>query len=329
MPEERLQKLLARAGVASRRQSEAYIEQGRVMVNGQRASLGDKADPARDEILFDGSPLRLEDVAPVYVLLNKPPGIVSTTEAQPQEERRTVIDLLPADLGRLYPVGRLDADSEGLILLTNDGDLTQRLTHPRHGHVRTYRVFVLGKVEEEKLERWRKGVKLEDGKTMRCEVSVTERVPDGAWLEVKLREGRKRQIRRTASALNLHVRRLIRTHFGPLELGTLEPGQWRPLSDEEVALLKQGTRSGGTRSRSRGQSGAAEEASASLDGDEAATESPQPSGSRRKPSSRKPGSGSGGFSSGRSGGKPRPDRKPSHKPGAKRPTGTPHRGKKP
>lgn len=253
MTEERIQKIMARAGIASRRQSETIIEQGRVTVNGEAVSLGDKADPARDTIRVDGEIISA-NVKLVYILLHKPVGVVSAAEAQKQEKRKTVRDLVPVE-GRLYPVGRLDADSEGLILLTNDGNLTQHLQHPRYGHQRTYRVFVRGKLTDEKLKRWQTGIRLEDGKTAPCKVRVKQNMTGGTWLEVVMREGRKRQIRRVTAALNLHVERLIRLSFGKLELGDLPVGEWRHLTRDEVTALRAARKRRNSRRR-RGSSGA-------------------------------------------------------------------------
>jgi 23S rRNA pseudouridine2605 synthase len=251
MAQERLQKLLAQAGVASRRASETLIEQGRVTVNGVPAGVGDKADPAQDVIRLDGEILKFEKVNYVYIMLNKPAGIVSAASAQRQEERRTVLDLVQVE-ERVYPVGRLDAESEGLLLLTNDGDLTQRLTHPSFGHLKTYRVLVKGFPAQEKLDQWAKGVLLDDGMTAPCEVTVDKKLEAATWLEIKMSEGRKRQIRRTAAALNLYVMRLIRTHFGPLRLSGVAPGEWRHLEPDEVELLKQAAPRRRSRARAAG-----------------------------------------------------------------------------
>ncbi|MBN1964013.1 MAG: rRNA pseudouridine synthase [Anaerolineae bacterium] len=261
MPEERIQKILARAGVASRRAVEDLIRQGRVTVNGQAVELGAQADAARDDIRVDGERISTTDAVRVYIMLNKPRGVISAASSQPQENRRTVRDLVPLE-GRLYPVGRLDADSEGLILLTNDGELTQRLTHPRYGHQKTYKVLVTPAPTSEQLERWRKGVELDDGPTAPVELQTRGQTPEGTWLELTMGEGRKRQIRRTAQLLGLHVKHLLRVQLGPLKLTDLAPGAWRHLTDDEVRALKHaasgggGKRSGGkpaTRSRHRGK----------------------------------------------------------------------------
>ncbi len=239
MPQERIQKILAQAGVASRRACEDLIRQGRVTVNGQPVAIGDQADPALDTIRVDGEVVYLQEAPRVYILLNKPVGVVSTTSAQRQESRPTVRDLVPV-AERVYPVGRLDADSEGLILLTNDGELAQRLTHPRYGHQKTYQVLVLGRPAREKLDQWRAGVVLDDGPTGACHIQVLGMEGGNTWLEITMGEGRKRQIRRTAAALHLHIERLIRTRIGPLHLETLQPGEWRSLTTTEVNTLLRG-----------------------------------------------------------------------------------------
>jgi pseudouridine synthase len=234
--EERLQKLIAQAGIASRRAAEALIEQGRVTVNGKRATLGEKADPARDDIRVDGVRLRIES-ARIYVLLNKPMGIVTTIRAQEQEQRRTVRDLVPME-AYLYPVGRLDADSEGLVLMTNDGELAQRLSHPRYEHPKVYEVALRGSVSDEALNIWRRGVVLDDGPTKPVEIRLLSRDNNATWIRITMREGRKRQIRRIANTLGYPVTRLIRVQFDTLVLGGLEPGKWRYLTDAEIKALQ-------------------------------------------------------------------------------------------
>lgn len=233
---ERLQKLMSQAGIASRREAETIITQGRVTVNGKRAQLGESADPATDDIRVDGARLRLPDKK-IYVMINKPMQVVTTVRAQEQEMRRTVRELVPVE-GHLYPVGRLDADSEGLVLLTSDGDLAQRMTHPRYQHAKTYEVTVYGRIEDQQVELWRRGVELEDGKTLPADVLILERTPTHSVLRVVMREGRKRQIRRVAKLLGHPVRSLIRTHLGALSMGALKPGEWRHLTADEVTLIK-------------------------------------------------------------------------------------------
>lgn len=238
--EERLQKLLAQAGHGSRRSCEELIVQGRVRVNGQVAQLGQKADPTRDLITLDGEPLAAPERL-TYILLHKPRGVVSSLE--PQGDRKTVVDLVPSKV-RLYPVGRLDVESEGLILLTNDGELANRLTHPRYGVEKEYRVLVNGAPDEEQLDIWRRGVVLKDaatGKQVRTlPARVTREGPahETTWLRVVMREGRKHEIRDIGATLGLPVKRLIRVRLGSLRLGELKPGEWRSLTLAEVAELK-------------------------------------------------------------------------------------------
>ncbi len=233
--EERLQKILARGGIGSRRASEELITAGRVRVNGQVAVLGTKADSERDQITVDGRPVKLQEPL-VYISLYKPRGVLSAVTSP--DPRPTVRDLVPAG-EHIYPVGRLDVDSEGLILLTNDGELANRLTHPRYGHEKEYRVLIARHPDEEQLSIWRKGVVLEDGyRTAPAEVRVESLSGKGAWLRVILREGRKRQIRETGSQIGLPVVKIIRIRIGTLQLGGLKPGEWRHLTSQEVADLK-------------------------------------------------------------------------------------------
>jgi len=233
--EERLQKILARADYGSRRACEELIRQGRAAVNGQVARLGQRADPDNDRITVDGKPV-LAGISHVYIALHKPRGVLSD-EGDGSGRLSTARDLVPIQ-GRLYPVGRLDLRSEGLILLTNDGDLTYRLTHPSFGHEKEYRALVEGLPSEATLKKWRRGVFLDGQRTATAEVSVVERKKGNTWLRVVLREGRKRQIRRVAAMLGHPVQRLIRVRIGPLRLGGMKPGQWRRLSDTEVKALK-------------------------------------------------------------------------------------------
>jgi pseudouridine synthase len=235
--EERLQKLISQAGITSRRAAEDLIRQGRVTVNGKVAQVGDKADLERDVVKVDGKTLQAEPEF-VYVLLNKPRGVVSTNKAQPQEKRRTVRDLIPLE-GHLFTVGRLDANSEGLILLTNDGELADILMHPKYSHRKTYEVLVEGEVSPQALEQWRKGVLLDDKVTAPAKVRILSASTQDTWLEIVMREGRKRQIRRVAELLGLRTKRLIRVKIEFLEIGHLKPGEWRMLTPNEVHKLKQ------------------------------------------------------------------------------------------
>ncbi len=234
MGAERIQKILAAAGHGSRRACEKFIQEGRVRVNGQVAGLGEKADPERDRITLDGKVVQRETLR--YVMVNKPRWIVSSTE--PQGDRKTVLDLVPFE-ERLYPVGRLDLESEGLMLLTNDGDLANRMTHPRYGMEKEYSVLLSAQPDEGQLETWRRGVMLEGSRTLPAKVNVAGKEKTGAWrLRVVMKEGRKRQIREIALALGLHVLRLKRVRIGPLKLGSLRAGRWRALKSHEVEALR-------------------------------------------------------------------------------------------
>jgi 23S rRNA pseudouridine2605 synthase len=239
----RLQKILSSAGVASRRAAEALLLQGRVSVNGTAVrALGTRADPDRDDIRLDGRrvrPLRTFR----YILLNKPTGVV-TTRADP-EGRRTVIDLLPRDLAHLYPVGRLDCASEGLLLLTNDGDLAARLTHPRHEVPKTYHAVVRGVPSAEATGRLARGVVIDGRRTAPAGARVVKTfVTRGrleALLEIVLREGRNRQVRLMCEAVGHPVERLRRIRIGPIADARLAPGVWRDLTSAEVASLVRAT----------------------------------------------------------------------------------------
>ncbi|MBC7227740.1 MAG: rRNA pseudouridine synthase [Thermoflexales bacterium] len=233
--DERLQKILARAGYGARRECEDLIRQGRVTVNGRVAQLGQKADPKRDRIEVDGRPIRLPRRF-TYIALHKPPGVLSD-EGDGSGRHPTVLDLVqhPA---RLFPVGRLDLRSEGLVLLTDDGDLAFRLTHPRFGHEKEYHVLVEGRPTEETLRQWRQGVDLDGEMTAPAQVEVLRTEGERTWLRVVLREGRKRQIRRVAARLGHPVVRLIRVRIGPIRLGDLPPGKWRLLTPAEVRALR-------------------------------------------------------------------------------------------
>lgn len=234
MAEERVQKILAQAGMGSRRSNEALIRAGRVYVNGRKIKLGERADAETDEIRVNGRVIKPKQDF-VYVAINKPRGVLSTTVSR--DGRKTVIELTPHP-ERLYPVGRLDVESEGLMLLTNDGELTQRLTHPRFAHEKEYRVLVARQPSKRTLEAWRNGVVLADGfKTAPARVWVEREKGKGAWLRVVLTEGHKRQIRESARTLGLPVVSLIRVRMGTLELGNLKPGKWRQLTDKEVEKL--------------------------------------------------------------------------------------------
>jgi 23S rRNA pseudouridine2605 synthase len=233
----RLQRYLARAGVASRRGSEDLMTAGRVSVNGAVVcELGSKVDPACDEVRVDGEVVRLAD-GPAYFALNKPVGYV-TTMKDPQG-RPTVADLFPegAPAG-LFPVGRLDADSDGLLLLTTDGDLAHVLMHPRHHVEKTYVATVDGVPDEGDLEALREGVLLDDGATASAHARLVSRTDTGSVVELTIREGRKRQVRRMLGVVGHPVTALTRIAFGPVALGDLAPGDVRPLTEAEIGSLR-------------------------------------------------------------------------------------------
>ncbi len=254
MPQgERLQKLLARAGLGSRRACEELLRQGRVTVNGEVARLGQSADPATDLIAVDGRPLAAR-AQPRYVVLHKPAGVVCTVH-DPQG-RATVLDLVQAP-GRLYPVGRLDYDSEGLLLLTDDGELAYRLTHPRYEVEKEYHVLVQGRPDAVALRRWRQGRVLAGERPAPARVEELRPEGDDTWLRVVIHEGRKRQVRLTAEALGHPVRRLVRVRLDGLRLGNLAAGQWRALSAAEVETLRHAVGLGeADEARGRGGEGA-------------------------------------------------------------------------
>lgn len=236
MAEERIQKILARAGYGSRRASEVLIADGRVKVNGLQVSLGAKADAAKDKITVDGQPIPSAAPADVYIALNKPRFVLSDNVME--DARKTVFDLVPVP-GPLFVVGRLDFESEGLILLTNDGELANRLTHPRFGHEKEYRVLVAKRPDEDQLAIWRRGVVLEDGhKTAPADVVIDSNMGKGAWLRITMHEGRKRQIREICMQIGLPVVRIVRFRIGTLQLGGLKPGEWRNLMPLEIRALK-------------------------------------------------------------------------------------------
>ena len=236
---ERLQKLLAQANVAtSRRAAEALIEQRRVRVNGTIARLGDKADPETDVIQVDNAALKFERAKKIYIALNKPKHVLTTTEPHKGDPRQTVYDLVGIK-ENLFSIGRLDADSEGLMVLTNDGDLAQRLTHPRYRHSKTYKVDVDGLPGMDVLDKWRNGIVLdEDEKTSPCVVELINGDKKLSTLRIIMTEGRKRQIRRVGMKLEHRVRRLVRTHIGLLPIGELRPGEWRELTPKDLDLLR-------------------------------------------------------------------------------------------
>jgi 23S rRNA pseudouridine2605 synthase len=247
-----LQKLLARAGIGSRRVCDEMVADGRVTVDGAVAVLGQRVDPATARVTVDGVPL---PVSPdlVHYLLNKPRGVVTT--ASDPEGRPTVVGLVPSR-PRIFPVGRLDADTEGLLILTNDGDLAQLLAHPSHGVEKEYLAEVEGTPSPGSVRRLREGIDLEDGRTAPATVAV---VGPGV-LRVVIHEGRNRQVRRMCEAVGHPVRRLVRTRIGPVADRSLPPGEWRPLTVDEIRSLSSaalrpdpGSPGPGRRSRSGGR----------------------------------------------------------------------------
>jgi 23S rRNA pseudouridine2605 synthase len=242
MASERLQKILARAGLASRRGAETLIADGRVSVNGLRAGLGDSADPAVDRIELDGRPIGAAP-PPIHLAVHKPRGFLSS--ARDERGRRSVVSLVDAGGERLWPAGRLDVESEGLMLLTNDGEWANRVLHPRYETVREYAALVAPRPSRETLDRLRRGVELEDGPARLLDARFLappaeverERHEVGAWLRVRIGEGRKREVRRIFDAVDARVDRLVRTRIGSLTLDGLREGEWRRLRPREVSSL--------------------------------------------------------------------------------------------
>jgi 23S rRNA pseudouridine2605 synthase len=232
---ERLQKILARAGFGSRRTCEEFIRQGRVSVDGRVAQLGETADGDKNLITLDGQPIVIPSEY-IYIMLNKPRGVLSSSRSQGGHP--TLFDYVNID-ERVFPIGRLDLDSEGLIILTDDGGLTHRLTHPSYKHEKEYLVQLDQTPTDDQLQRWRDGIHLpEGGITLPADVRTDIQENDARWIRIVLREGRKRQIRVSAEDLGLCVIKLIRVRHGSLELGELKPGKWRYLLPEEIQSLK-------------------------------------------------------------------------------------------
>jgi 23S rRNA pseudouridine2605 synthase len=240
-PSVRLQKLLSQAGLASRREAEEWIRQGRVSVNGRVAELGERADPSRDAIKVDGRRLRAAPSEKTYLLLNKPKGFVTTTDDP--EQRDTVMDLIPGNLrGGVRPVGRLDVQTEGLLLLTDDGDLARDVTHPSKGCAKEYEVKVSGVPGEKDLAKLRVGIYVDGRRTRPCDIvrmrTTAGRGEGNAWFRVTLREGRTRQIRRMFETIGHPVSKLKRVAIGPIRDSVLPVGATRRLARTEVEALK-------------------------------------------------------------------------------------------
>ncbi len=248
MAEERLQKILARVGYGSRRANEELIIAGRVKVNGEIATLGSKANIESDEIIVDGSTIPKPEKL-VYIAINKPRGVLSDQAvSDPRKNVRDLIDIR----GHLFNVGRLDMDSEGLMILTNDGELTNKLTHPRYGHDKEYMVLVASRPDDEQLATWRRGVVLEDGfRTAATRVTVSRFHGKGAWLNVIMSEGHKRQIREIGRAIGLPIVKLIRVRIATVNLGNLKTGEWRYLTEDEIKELKDFAYSKGSAEKNR------------------------------------------------------------------------------
>ena len=232
----RLQKYLAERGVASRRKAEEMILAGRVTIDGRRAELGQSVDPAKARVAVDGQALEQKKERQAYLMLHKPRGFVTTMEDR--HAARTVAELVAGRPERLYPVGRLDKDSEGLLLMTNDGDLANALTHPSKHIPKVYRVTLRGQVSEAQQDKLSGGMLLDGRRTLPLELRPLVIEPERTVLEFTLREGRNRQIRRMCEALGLEVMRLKRVAVGPLKLGMLPAGQARELTADEVKKLK-------------------------------------------------------------------------------------------
>ena len=236
MEKERIQKILSRHGYGSRRACERLIIDNRVKLNGILAKLGDRGNTAEDLIEFDGRPISKTAVSKIYVALHKPRRVLS--EIIKLDDRKTVIDLVEIS-EYLFIIGRLDYSSEGLILLSNDGELANKLTHPRYEHEKEYRALIENELDQKQMEKWRRGVVLKNGyQTLPTEVSIIKKNKHDTWIKIIMREGKKRQIREIGELLGTPVKRIVRTRIATIELGTLKLGEWRHLTDEEVRTLK-------------------------------------------------------------------------------------------
>ena len=235
MSEIRLQKYMAEAGIASRRKSEEMIAMGRVEVDGQVVTVPGTKITGKEVIKVDGRIIKQEQ-RKVYVLLNKPVGYIST--AKDQFSRKTVLDLIDTVKERIYPVGRLDYDTSGLMLLTNDGELANRLTHPKHEMQKVYRAMIDGSLKEEDIKSFQDGIVIEDYTTAPAQVKIIEAAKKGSIIEVTIHEGRNRQVRKMFEALGHVVLRLKRVAIGPLSIDGLDEGKWRYLSKKEIEEVK-------------------------------------------------------------------------------------------
>ncbi|MSP39507.1 MAG: rRNA pseudouridine synthase [Deltaproteobacteria bacterium] len=235
---ERLQKIIAKAGLASRREAERWIEEGRVAVNGTVITkLGTQADPFKDSVKVDGKRIKIAST-PLYYAFHKPPGIITTLNDPKHRPDLTPYLLRLGEKRRVFPVGRLDYNTTGLLLLTNDGDMALRIAHPRYGVTKVYRVKLNEPPRPEDFVRLRQGIRLEDGMAAPAHARMVEKLKTNAWIEIELHEGRKREVRRMFEALGYFVEKLVRIRVGPIELGRLPMGELRPLSQSEIKSLQ-------------------------------------------------------------------------------------------
>jgi len=236
LEKERLQKILSKQGYGSRRVCEKLIADNRVLLNGKIAELGDRGILGKDSIEIDGNQIRKKSVTKVYIALNKPQRVLS--EFKKQDDRKNINDLITIDK-YIFVIGRLDYLSEGLLLLTNDGEMANKLTHPRYDQEKEYHVLIGNIPDHKQLRKWRRGIELKSGyRTQPAKVSIIKHNRITAWLRIIMKEGKKRQIREICKLLDLPVKKIIRTRIATIELGTLEGGEWRYLTDQEIISLK-------------------------------------------------------------------------------------------